>query len=945
MADKPLVAQPSEVDQNDDPVTSVEKDDYEDDTFDITNLLQEMVSSSKVDPSLGDQIKLEYATLRGKLFQLQRREQSLLGKAKELTENLKENEEQAELAIQKDEQNQEDVGLYRSQMEECARELQEMKSQEELLENKLAYAKAEHEELQTELNGLKEKEAEVDPEVEEIKATNAQIRIDISKSTEDITSLQAELEERKQERKTQQDELASTQAEIEELKVKLQVESALPERIAKQAEHQFGHSIKSYTAQLNEATQLRDKLAKDIEENENKKSETDNEMKELNFKIEKETHARDMTRRRKEHIELEVKGKMEESKTYLADMVHTQGVFKNVKRQLKNAEDLIVRKGKERDAGLRSLKSIEAKLQHSRALVGGVEARQHELESEIKTKKLQSKDLEDSIEKAQHDVDILQRTYEGRRIMSDAEKLKMKDLKIRLNQAEKDCAEFKTKSNNLAREVRSKQHAVNQATTDSLRGAANAARAENEVLSKELIKDDCKKSVDALTRSLKEVESVYQVVKNERNKFVQQIANAYQRQTEMKEKVRILDNETEILRSSALEREAKLALGAQKFGAEERAKEKILQDEAAQKFQLEGMKHDKRMIKLTLTEQEDSMSDMQNKSKQMERKVQRAVQEKNELGRRLLDRHDELIMCYEKLNIFSRLSRTGDVKIQDREDEIRFLRLEVGELQRSIKLAREKQPVKKSLEDEIINTRIELLAAQERVQRLESDVESPNKKKWRALPGSDGTQEELNAQRDKLMRLIELKEQKLLERDLVFREAERLASRAREKLSSGQGSALDMARKLTMHKSKLRDTTKKLMAALAELSMHHATCIHQEQEISTLNTTLDEARNRLEQGLPPTKQAEKEWNRMETKAKTASKNNEVSYDDGNTELFRTLKDGTKTHAEHRPNAYMPTSELDLPIARPYGREAPFKAAEPSPAMLRHFRAQAQQHQT
>ena len=52
--------------------------------------------------------------------------------------------------------------------------------------------------------------------------------------------------------------------------------------------------------------------------------------------------------------------------------------------------------------------------------------------------------------------------------------------------------------------------------------------------------------------------------------------------------------------------------------------------------------------------------------------------------------------------------------------------------------------------------------------------------------------------------------------------------------------------------------------------------------------------------------------------------------------LRDLPDGTQTFAELRPNAYIPNGINDLPVPRPYGRDAPFKPSDAS-AHLRHFR--------
>ena len=53
-------------------------------------------------------------------------------------------------------------------------------------------------------------------------------------------------------------------------------------------------------------------------------------------------------------------------------------------------------------------------------------------------------------------------------------------------------------------------------------------------------------------------------------------------------------------------------------------------------------------------------------------------------------------------------------------------------------------------------------------------------------------------------------------------------------------------------------------------------------------------------------------------------------------IVYTIHDGYVTTAEPRPNAYLPQSDTELPIPKPYGRLAPFKPQEPGSTM-RHIK--------
>ena len=69
---------------------------------------------------------------------------------------------------------------------------------------------------------------------------------------------------------------------------------------------------------------------------------------------------------------------------------------------------------------------------------------------------------------------------------------------------------------------------------------------------KELVIVDLSKKCNEVSNRLKEFSALYDVVKNERNKYVNLIQASSQALAEMKEKIKILLNEVEILRNESL---------------------------------------------------------------------------------------------------------------------------------------------------------------------------------------------------------------------------------------------------------------------------------------------------------------------------------------------------------------------------------------------------------
>ena len=529
------------------------------------------------------------------------------------------------------------------------------------------------------------------------------------------------------------------------------VASTAPQRVAKQAEHQFAHAIKSLKSQLSEAAALNDTLKADLAKHDDQRGQLAQLSSELALVRERTAHSKDMVQRRLQLDTLELQKKKEEKKATLADNARMTELLKMGVKEVSRTEDIIARKAREKDAGLRSLRTIENRVATAQQQVEEESAKVDRFNSDFKSKKLESVDIKQGIEQAVHDTGVIQRRMEGRFQMSTEVKIQIKELKSRVAKITEEASKWQKHNHELARDLRSKQHAVDQSVAESMRATARAERAQAELGGKELVVGDAQKSIDAISKTLKELEVVYQIVKNEKNKFVTQISNSHQRQTEMKDKVRIYTNETEIMRLRVLEKDANVQLKAQRLNGEHRAKEKLLNKVTQVKLKVDEIKTLKKSIKVGIVKQDETIATQQSRKVQLETHFEKAVQEKNELGKQVVERYDELGMYHEKLAIYARMIRSGDLKTQERDEEIRFLKLQVQELERGINLARSLQPNKRLLENELIENRIQLLETQHKVQELEKLLESPtSSRKWRLLEGPEPTTMELAEKTDGL---------------------------------------------------------------------------------------------------------------------------------------------------------------------------------------------------
>lgn len=161
------------------------------------------------------------------------------------------------------------------------------------------------------------------------------------------------------------------------------------------------------------------------------------------------------------------------------------------------------------------------------------------------------------------------------------------------------------------------------------------------------------------------------------------------------------------------------------------------------------------------------------------------VEMRNHTGITLIDRNDELCILYEKANIQELVYKQGEVTRTARVDEIRLLKLEVQEVQRSVNVTRKLLPQIPLLDSSIASLQDQLLKARQEAEKLSEELESPdNKTRWRRLEGKIPDKEELTAKIKQLEERLNDKKEQLLEKELVLEEISSLADRLRQQVGT-----------------------------------------------------------------------------------------------------------------------------------------------------------------
>jgi hypothetical protein len=398
----------------------------------------------------------------------------------------------------------------------------------------------------------------------------------------------------------------------------------------------------------------------------------------------------------------------------------------------------------------------------------------------------------------------------------------------------------------------------------------------------------------------------------------------------MKEKIKILQNEVEILRNESIGKDKVLAKERAAHQSSQAQRDALRLD--TNKAQAEYKKKQE-MVDQQITEIEKLNSIINGLERAMLRlkaTYETSVEARNFTGVQLIDRNDELCILYEKANLQEQTMKKGEIAIQQKDEDIRMLKLQLAEIQRQIEVSRHKLPDGPEQANNIVRLQQELVVEKAVTEQLCRDLEDPsNADRWRELLGDDPDSEQLLAKVQVLEERLNSKKEKLLEKELVLEEVTTLTSKLRKQAQSGQGETLQLAQKVNDYQARIREVTRKMMASVSELSMYQATAMKLQQEKHLREKELDDGRTRVEQNLPPTEEAEREFYRLE-RDRIAREGGEMAGGMGGGMGGGNI---SRTTAEPRPNAYVPD---DIGIPKPYGALAPFKPVEPGSSM-RHIK--------
>lgn len=886
-------------------------------------------------------LKSKYARIQSEVLQHMENEKSLLVSARTLQSDLSDVKRQVESAHQQSFNNKQTLSVLRRDKAKAEGEVEKALEKEEATSIEVNEVQQELEKVQAEYESMKKaKEDAIRPRLEQLNNEIFELKDEVSRHQLNQERLTQEQRDGVHKAAMLERDRASLATELDSLRDQHERAAAEPDRHMKNSEV-LKSTLSVQQRELNKLSADLTALQTEAELVETRQKGLEAERLKLRSDLQRQravVEQRNITMNEtKRNLDLA----REKVNDLLADKASVELRLRNASDKVRFESDAAHRASKAKDGLIKELRRKEYFLRESErdhdALLPVREEVSRTIESLVsETHRLKKQHVE-----SQKDVDIrLDQVIQQERMTSgEVERVKasiqeLKDLEDELVRWHKNIAEIEQQAKVVTKEREIKSHEASE-----IRERAQAQT--KEIRMRDLAVRDLEKRVTELDQRLAESSKLYEMVKNDKNKFMALIQAHTEEAAEMKDKLKIYENEIEIRRNESHSKEKALLREKMQFEHDAKERDQLRHENNKAYYESRQRAEEVTQYVTEISKLNSIINHAERELLRIKQEYERAVQQRNYVGIQLIDRNDELCILYEKSNIQESRLRNAEILYRQREQEIRMQRFKTSELQREIAINRRLLPKIPELENQVVVLMTQLSEEREAVEELCIELEDPsNDERFKQLGGNDPTPDDLEKRRRILEGRLNKKEEQAMEKKLLLEQITQLTENARLQATEGREGTLALAKKVNSFQNRIKTLTRKMMATVSELSMYQATALKLEQEKLSKAKELTAAHERLANGLPPTDDAEEEWYRME---RLRQRRIEDRYARQEAEEGRAMADAvgeaTRSTAQPRPNSYIdPDDVLGLP--KPYGNFAPFKYQQPGSTM-RHVRKPTQ----
>ncbi len=351
-----------------------------------------------------------------------------------------------------------------------------------------------------------------------------------------------------------------------------------------------------------------------------------------------------------------------------------------------------------------------------------------------------------------------------------------------------------------------------------------------------------KRIVEGETK-LKQQQNLYEAVRSDRNLYSKNLIEAHDEIAEMKRKFKIMNHQIDQLKEEIQAKDHALVREHFDHMRVEKEKEGLRKDKIRVVQQTAELEQLMQGQNAEITKLNHIINEADAERLRQKKEYDVVINERDILGTQLIRRNDELALLYEKIKIQQNTLNKGEVQYRERLEDVRVLKLKIGELKREAHVLRNQVTNVDVMRKEVYRLQKELLEERTKVKALAEELENPmNVHRWRKLEGSDpGTFEMIQKIMTLQKRLI-AKTEEVVEKDLVIVEKEKLYVALKNILARQPGP--EVAEQLSVYQHQLREKTRQMKAMASELNMHQAQVSEYRFEIERLTRELQALKKR-----------------------------------------------------------------------------------------------------
>lgn len=886
------------------------------------NVLENLCKDGVISKAQVDLYKTKYAKLHEFVLQTYENEKSFLKRAKDLTQQLM----SEKIKLEKTTMDQaEDAQIYSG----LKNEFSKMEEQYSVISERQINLEMTVTELEQEKQELQQAYEIRQAEIEEMSAPimNA-LNSEIDSIEGEIEFMKSETErnevmlEELKARQTEADEDLDTNTliigQLENEYSKLERD---PDRYRKQSE-KFEQAIKALTITQDERLLELDAIKKRLAQLEEAQKEKKKLRYDGQYRLNMITESVKLAQDGCDEAQKKLDRRLNEEAMERQKRVKMDVELKHLGHEFFSATDDVTQQEKKVAKMLRIVKQKENLKGHLKETIPPFEIERKELIKKRKQLEEDSVRQQKLLVDIQAEVDLFIGAYLKQETL-DKEKKEAYDVVVsEIDECQKTLKDLKQQevlANNHLKLVSSQREKIARDASTAYRLCRET---EGEVQMKELEEFDLKKKLMEIQQRQKEFCSMYEVVKNERNKYVAMIQSSSQDLSEKKERLKILQSEVEILRMESVGKEKALQKTKTEHQIQCVVRDKLRCDFVEIKAKCDVLNEQVEQYIIEIDKLNSIIKHIEKEMVLLRRKNEIAMETRNFTGIQLIDRNDELCILWEKSNIQEKILKKGEETMRAKQEDIRVLKIQLAEVQRQLQVVQKRIPDVPKLQEETIRLGEALAATKASSEVLSRELENPANgvRKWRELGGEDLDSETLAAKINFHEDRLNAKKEQLLEKELILEEVSVLSDKLRQQAVDGRKGTLELSQKVNIFQSRIKDITRNMMATVSELSMYQATAMKSQNDRDQVMNKVFQAKENIENGLAPWEGLEAELQRtLQVEQQQALDLQNAKQRKQEEAILHST--ATRTTAEPRVNAYIPEGEYGLPKA--YGNHAPF----------------------